>query len=129
MDYFWSNGYCSRTFTEQIVESNCFYLLEKCLEGKYARIGIDIFQEAIKRENLEIIEYLHEKINCLKWGIAASKGKLELIKYFHYSGDKKCTVHTMDWAAEKGHLEIVKYLYEIGADTTMPKTLLRLLVS
>lgn len=75
-----------------------------------------LFIQAIKHNNLEIIEYLIRmkyEWNSHIMYLAARGGKLDIIKYAHthgYPWDSR----TCQGAAENGHLNVLKYAHEHG---------------
>jgi len=50
------------------------------------------------------------------WG-AASRGNLDIVKFFVHEKGVKQTEHALDLAARNGQIEVVKFLVENGAET------------
>jgi hypothetical protein len=106
----------SRYFEEADIKNDKLKLIEYF---KKENININIYSQAAKIGNLQLLRFLHEN-GCSSWGkftceIAAENGHLGCLEYVHKNGSPWDN-WTCFYAAKYNHIECLKYAHENGCD-------------
>ena len=105
-----------RSLTVKAIKKNDLFLLEKLSEYQHT-IPLKVWNTdqmdiAAWKGKLDVVKWFHSNRTegCTTKAMDCAARDGEVVKWLHENRTEGCTVAAIDWAAKNGHFEVVKWL-------------------